>query len=297
MNRSVDMSGATVVLTGASRGIGLEISRALAAQGANLIGIARDKVQLAQWAKEISEQGAQVEAIAFDLSDTDHIGDLATDVERCIQRLPSQRIDALINNAGIEIYRAFEAYQLEEIERVIRVNLISAMLLTRLLLPSMSSRSHIVNMASLAAKKGHPYDSAYAASKAGLLMWSHSLHQELADWGPSVSAICPGYVVDSGMLADTGVAAPWMAGRSQSKAVASAVLNAIKHRKTEVVINQNGVLSAATRCLLAIEQLFPGINALSNRWMGVTQTNQKRTSAHSFNRIQKADKTALSTPS
>ncbi|MEL6351087.1 MAG: SDR family NAD(P)-dependent oxidoreductase [Cyanobacteria bacterium J06627_28] len=270
------LNGATVVLTGASRGIGLEISRLLAEQKANIIGIARSQTQLEQWSAEMSGYGIQAEKVVFDLSQTNRLADLAGQIRECSQRLASRQIDVLVNNAGIEIYRAFQHYKPEEIETVIRVNLTAPMTLSRLLLPHLSPQGQIVNMASLAGKKGHPYDSAYAASKAGLLMWSHSLRQEMARSDQTVSVICPGYVADSGMLADTGVPAPFLAGRSPAKAVAKAVLKAIRHRPAEVIVNQDPITETATRILLAAEQLFPRLADFSNRQMGITRLNQQR---------------------
>ncbi|MEO0768873.1 MAG: SDR family NAD(P)-dependent oxidoreductase [Cyanobacteria bacterium J06649_4] len=274
------LSGTTVVLTGASRGIGLEISRMLAEQKANLIGIARSQQQLEQWEKEMSDYGIQTEKILFDLSKIAHLSNLAEQVKQCAYRLSDGQIDILINNAGIEIYRAFGQYTPKEIETIIQVNLAAPMTLTRLLLPQLSAQGQIVNMASLAGKKGHPYDSAYAASKAGLLMWSHSLRQEMAQSEQAISVICPGYVVGSGMLTDTGIPAPLLAGRSSAKTVAKAVIEAIQYQKAEVIVNQDLVTEIATRLLLAAEQLFPRLADFSNHRMGITRLNQQRIRPH-----------------
>lgn len=268
---SVDLCGMTVVVTGAAGGIGLEISRLLAAQQANLIGIGRSEQALEAWAKEMSCYGIQTQQVLFDLNHIDRLPDLA---ERISQY--ANQIDILINNAGVEIYRAFKDYTPEEIETVIRVNLTAPMALTRLLLPQLSAQGKIINMASLSGKKGHPYDSAYAASKAGLLMWSHSLRQEMAASARAVSVICPGYVSDAGMLADTGVPAPWLAGRSSAKRVAKGVMSAIRYGKAEVIVNQDSVMELVTRLLLAAEQIFPRLGDFSNRCMGITRLNQQR---------------------
>lgn len=266
----------TVVLTGASRGIGLEISRLLAQQKFNIIGIARSSSQLENWANEMSDYGIQTKQLVFNLSHTERFTELVSEVMQSAYQLGSDRIDILINNAGVEIYRSFQDYSTEEIEKILSVNLTAPMLLTRLLLPHLSAQGQIINMASLAGKKGHPYDSAYAASKAGLLMWSHSLRQEMAHSAQTVSVICPGYVVGSGMLSDTGISAPWIAGRSSATAVASAVLKAIVHRKAEVIINRDVFTETATRLLLAVEQLFPRLADFSNQQMGITRLNQRR---------------------
>ncbi|MEL6814216.1 MAG: SDR family oxidoreductase [Cyanobacteria bacterium J06598_3] len=270
------VKGKTVVLTGASRGIGAEISQLFAQQGANLIGVARDPQRLAGWETDMLSLGIQAKGIVFDLNETEQIGALAEQIKQCAHTFASGQVDILINNAGIEIYRAFQDYRFEEIDRVIRINLLAAMTLTQQLLPVLSSQGHIVNMASLAAKQGHPYDSVYAASKAGLLMWNHSLRQELSGSGQTVSAICPGYVVDCGMLADTGVKAPLFAGRSRSQLIAQAVLKAVLHKRAEIVVNQDPLTVAFTLGLLAAEQFFPRLADVSNRWLGVTQLNQQR---------------------
>ncbi|MEL6262513.1 MAG: SDR family oxidoreductase [Cyanobacteria bacterium J06626_6] len=273
------LKGKTVVLTGASRGIGLEISQVLGQSGARLIGIARSRARLESWAAEMNHLGVQAEAIAFDLASTEALPELTQQVKQRAARWGKPEVDILINNAGIEIYRAFSSYHPDEIERVIRINLLSVMRLTQLLLPLLSKRGHIINMASLAGKKGHPYDSIYAASKSGLLMWSHSLRQELAESGQAVSAICPGYVSDRGMLADTGIKAPFLAGRSPAKAVGKAVLKTIHHRRAEIIVNQNLPVEITTRTLLALEQLFPDLTDFSNRLLGITRSNRQRITA------------------
>ncbi|MEL7351417.1 MAG: SDR family oxidoreductase [Cyanobacteria bacterium P01_A01_bin.116] len=308
----------TVVITGASRGIGAEISQLFAKNGANLIGIARSEQPLGHWAKSMEELGIQAKGIAFDLSNLEQLPTLAEKIERCAKDFcqqtsalslvnapasASNSVDILINNAGIEIYRAFQDYTLEDIEQVIRVNLLAAMGLTRLLLPMLSPQGQIINMASLASKKGHPYDSAYAASKAGLLMWNHSLRQELERVGVSVSAICPGYVVDRGMLANTGVKAPWLAGRSQAYTVAKAVLKAACDRPAEVIVNQDPVTELLTRVLLALEQLFPRLADVSNNWLGITRLNQQRIEygmehgpEHGISKSKKAEARSITEP-
>ncbi|MEL6553186.1 MAG: SDR family oxidoreductase [Cyanobacteria bacterium J06621_11] len=272
------LKGKTVVLTGATRGIGLEIAHLFAQKGANLIGIARSHSDLSRWTTEIEALGVKAATVTFDLAYTKQLPALKQCILHAAHNLnPNHsKIDILINNAGVETYRAFRDYSLEEIETVIRVNLLSVMSLTRLLLPHLTPDARIVNMGSLASKKSHPYDSAYAASKAGLLMWNHSLRQELTGSNLSVCVICPGYVSDIGMLADTGISAPFLAGRSQAKTVAQSVLTATLQRTPETIVNQNAILQFSTRLLIALEQIFPQLGDLSNQWMGITEKNRKR---------------------
>lgn len=267
------MSAKTVVLTGASRGLGPVLARALAKQGATVVGIARNQTQLSQVCAEVDRLGGRGLALPFDLCDVAALPTLVQKIEHS-----AGSIDILINNAGIEIYRAFQDYTLIDLQTVTTLNLLTPMELTRQILPSMLTRQsgHIVNIASLAGKRGHPYDSIYSASKAGLLLWSDSLRQELTGTGVGISAICPGYIVGAGMLADTGIPAPRWAGTSTPEAVAIAVLRAITHNQAEVVINQDPVMALLTRLTVALSQFYPRFGDAVNQWLGVTRLNQLR---------------------
>ncbi|MEO1399837.1 MAG: SDR family oxidoreductase [Cyanobacteria bacterium J06635_1] len=267
------LNGKTVLLTGASRGIGAFIARALTQQGATVVGVARDPAKLEQVCAELREAGAECFSIPWDLSNSETLPDLVTKIEQV-----AGPVDILINNAGIERYRAFQDYTLSDLQAVIAINLLAAMELSRLLLPGMLARGggHLVNMASTAAKKGHPFDSAYSASKAGLLMWSDALRQELAESPVEVSVICPGYVEQSGMLADTGVPAPPLAGATTPTAVAAAVVRAIQQNQAEVILNKDIVSAVISKVLFATWQFFPRFGDTVYRAIGVPQLNQKR---------------------
>ena len=263
----------TVLLTGASRGIGVFIARELAKQHATVVGVARSPRTLYTVCREVNTIGGRGIGIDFDLSQVEKLPTLLQEVEQL-----AGSVDILINNAGIEIYRAFQDYSLAEMQSVMSVNLLAAMELTRLVLPQMLSRDsgHIVNIASLASKKGHPYDSVYSASKAGLLMWSDALRQELAGTGVEMSTICPGYVSGQGLLADTGVPSPTLVGTSTPAQVAVSVIKAIEQNRAEVLVNGDRLTASLTKLLLAGEQLFPRLGDTVNRWLGVTKLNQKR---------------------
>lgn len=267
------LAGKAVVLTGASRGIGATIARALAQQQATVVGVARSQVALEHVCAEVDALGGRGIPMSFDMSRIEQLPALVQQIE---QQVGS--IDILINNAGLERYCAFQDYSPSDLHDILSVNLIAAMELTRLLLPGLllQGSGHVVNLISLAGKKGHPYDSVYSASKGGLLLWNHALRQELRGTGVEVSAICPGYVADQGMLADTGVPAPRLAGVSKAGEVAIALLKAIEHNRAEVIVNQNFVTETLTKLLLAVEQIFPRMADLTNRWLGVTRLNQQR---------------------
>lgn len=272
----------TVLITGASRGLGRIIAHELAKERATIVGVARSQAGLDRVCNEIEAMGGKAIDIAFDLSQVEQLSTLIAKVEQLVGS-----VDILINNAGTEIYRAFPDYSLAELQSVLSINLLTAMELTRLVLPGMLDRrnGHIVNIASLASKKGHPYDSIYSASKAGLLMWANALRQELANTGVEIASICPGYISDCGLLADTGVPAPSLAGRSKSQDVAQAVIRAIAQNRAEIIVNGGLIMGNLTKVILATEQLFPRLGDSVNRWLGVTKLNQTR--IKSINRQEK----------
>ena len=273
INEMTAIAGKTVVLTGASRGIGAFIACALAREKATVVCISRSEPKLAQICAEIDELGGKGVSFPFDLSQVEN---LSTLVEQIKQQVGA--IDILINNAGIEIYRAFTDYTLTELQLVLSTNLLAAMELTRLVLPSMLDRStgHIVNMASTSGKKGAAYNSIYSASKGGSIVWSDALRQELTGTGVGVSTICPGYVCGEGMTADSGVPIPSMAGMSTPEAVTKATLKAIAQNQAEVIVNQDLITEITTKLLFALGQFFPRTSDRLYRRLGIAQSNQLR---------------------
>ncbi len=268
------IAGKTILLTGASRGIGALLANALAQEPkVTIVGVSRSASGLTAVGAEVTAAGGQWIGIPFDIS---QIAQLPLLVEKIHTTVGA--IDILINNAGIEIYRAFQDYSTSDLQAVINTNLLAAMELSRLILPKMLQQQcgHIVNIASLAAKKGHPYDSVYSASKAGLLMWSDAIRQELAGTGVEVSIVCPGYISDQGLMADTGIPAPKLVGTTTGLAVATSVVKAIQRNRAEVIINQDIITVGMTQGLFTLGQWFPRLGDMAYRWLGVNATNQRR---------------------
>jgi short-subunit dehydrogenase len=267
------ITGKNVLLTGASRGIGALLACELAKKGATIVGVSRSQEGLDRVAREVKELGGKWIGIPFDIS---RIEALPTLIEQCDR--VSGSIDILINNAGIEIYKNFPDYSLAEIQSILNANLWAAMELSRLVLPSMLRRKcgHIVNMASLAGKKGASYNSVYSASKAGLIMWSDGMRLELFGTGVEISAICPGYISELGMTADTGVAIPKLSGISTPAKTVKDTIAAIENNRVEVIINQDAVTETLTKILFAIAQIFPKFGDATSRWMGITKLNRMR---------------------
>ena len=274
INEMTSIAGKTVVLTGASRGLGASIARALAREKATVVCVSRSESKLAKICAEIDDLGGKGISLPFDLSLVENLSLLVEAIEQQIGA-----IDILINNAGMEIYRAFADYTLIELQSVLSTNLLAAMELTRLVLPSMLDRGkgQIVNMASLAGKKGAAYNSIYSASKGGLVMWSDALRQELTGTGVGVTTICPGYVSGQGMTANSGVPIPSLAGASTPEAVTKATIKAIANNQAEVIINQDLITEITTKLLFALGQFFPRTSdRIFRKLLGVAQSNQSR---------------------
>jgi 3-oxoacyl-[acyl-carrier protein] reductase len=188
-----ELKGRTAIVTGASRGLGAHIARALAAEGVNVALVARSSDAITRLAEELAQTGVQAVPVVADLSD---LGRLGSVIERAEAQLGAT--DILVNNAGIDGIRVFSEESAAQTEDMVRINLLSPMLLTHTLLPKLIARKtgHIVNIASLAGKSSAPYTVSYSSSKAGLVSFSHCLRNELQGTGVSVSVICPGFVTD-----------------------------------------------------------------------------------------------------
>ena len=249
------------LITGASSGIGAIISQSLSNEGVDIVGVARSKVGLNKTKIDIEAKGGKFHSILFDVSDISNLSELKSKVENLVGE-----IDILINNAGIEEYNYFQNYTLEYVQKITSVNLVAPMEITRQFLPQLIKNSgHIVNICSLAAKKGESFNATYSATKGGLALFTDALRQELHGSGVGVSALFPGLVKDVGMYSDSQVKAPLVLGTITSKKVAKALLKAIKKNKPDVIVN-----SGPLRPLLAIDALFPNFGNWFARITGIT---------------------------
>lgn len=263
----VTLQGKKVLLTGASRGIGAVIARTLAERGAHVVGVARSVEGLDQVEKELRDGGFHFQSLPFDLQQVGRLKELVDQVGTIIGS-----VDVLVNNAGVEYYQYYHLYSAEWLQKILTVNLIAPMELTRLLLPEMLEKGgSIVNIASLAGKKGVAYNSIYSASKGGLIRWSDGLRQELAGRGVGVSVICPGYIGDVGMFASAGVEAPAKLGTSSPQEVADAVMEAIEKHPPEIIVNKGPM-----KPLLALAELIPSLGDRVVRWFGVPDLSRQR---------------------
>lgn len=191
MNKSDQFNNKKAVLiTGASSGIGHELSKLFARDGYNLVLVARNEQKLKQIANELKENfGISAKVILKDLSNTNSPKEIFDKLQQ-----ESVRIDILVNNAGFGVYGVFSETSLIEELQMIQVNLVSLTHLTKLFLPEMLKHRYgkILNVGSIGSFVPGPLNAVYCATKAYVLSFSEAIAEELRDTGVTVTALCPG---------------------------------------------------------------------------------------------------------
>ena len=182
-----------VVVTGASRGLGLGIARALAMSGFQVVGIARrDSDGLAEAREAVAQDGRGALLFrAFDLAEIDGLAGLVKEL-----RAELGPFYGLVNNAGLGTAGILANMLDAEIDRLVRMNTISPLTLTKHLVRSMMTGSggRIVNISSVVSSTGYSGLSVYSATKASLVGFTRSLARELGPLGITVNAVAPGFV-------------------------------------------------------------------------------------------------------
>jgi short-subunit dehydrogenase len=175
-----DIQDATVVITGASSGIGRAAALAFAAQGARLVLAARRESVLEELSAECERSGAQALAVPTDVTDAAAVAQLA----RVANDTGGGRIDVWINNAGVGAVGEFEQVPIETHDQVVRVNLLGYMHGAHAVIPffKRQTRGILINTISLGGWVPMPYAVAYSASKFGLRGYSEALRAELRRW-------------------------------------------------------------------------------------------------------------------
>jgi len=180
------------VITGGSDGLGLAIAAAFAAEGADLWLVARNAEKLAMAAESLKAKGGSVRVTVADLTDSTAAGQAAEEIARSWDRL-----DVLVNNAGMARFTRFRDVTPEEMQAQVQLNLLTPYLLTQRLLPLLvTAKGNVINISSTSAHRlipGRPA-SVYAMTKGGVNSLTKALALELGPQGVRVNAIAPGTV-------------------------------------------------------------------------------------------------------
>jgi short-subunit dehydrogenase len=291
--RSYDLNGKTVLLTGGSRGLGLTMARQLVQSGAQVALCARDEAELQRVQTELKQHSGEILALTCDVTDQ-------TQVEQMVQQVKERfgAIDILINNAGTDIVGPLESLTMQDYDDTMKLHFWAPLYTSYAVLPEMRQRraGRIVNISSIGGKIVSPHMVAYCASKFALTGLSEGMQTELASAGVAVTTVCPGFihtgVVDHAIMKgqhrkefawfSIGDSLPLLSASAEE--VAQRTISALKRGDAEVIVPFPAWLSAK------FSALFPGLTAnllsLTNRLLpksgGMGQERAFGRDSHSF---------------
>ena len=237
------MKNKVVVITGASSGIGKACAFAFGKAGCRVVINGRDAERLNQAAAELKAANIECLAVPGDVSKEADVKEL---IEQTVARF--ERIDILINNAGISMRALFEDVDLEVIKRVMDINFYGTVYATKYALPYiLKTKGSIIGISSVAGYRGLPARTGYSASKFAMQGFLEALRTELLPKGVHVMVACPGFTASN--IRNTALAANGsMQGESpreeskmmSSEEVADHILRATIHRKRDLVLTLQG---------------------------------------------------------
>ena len=260
-------AGSTVLLTGATGGIGRAVTAELAAAGARLL--------------LSGPQPEELESLAADFGSrarvTTQVADLASPAQVVRLAEAAGEVDILVACSGLPAFGSVLEYTPEQLDRALMVNLRAPMALARLLAPRMlaAGRGHLAFVGSVSGKAAHPCASLYNAAKFGLRGFALGLRQDLHGTGVGVSVVQPAVVRDAGMFASSGATAPGLVRTVSPGQVAAAIVRAVERDRAEV-----NVAPVEQRLLLAVAGQFPGLAERTQRRMGVDRSFRQVGEAH-----------------
>jgi NADP-dependent 3-hydroxy acid dehydrogenase YdfG len=246
--RTNGLGGEVAIVTGASSGIGAATAHALAARGARVVLAARRTERLQAAQEAISGSGGSAVAVATDVSDPTQLSKL---VDRAHEEFGC--VDILVNNAGVNWRRPLASSACDDVREVLEVNLLGAVVLTRLVLPGMLERGHgsIISVGSLSGRVA--MEPIYSASKYGLRGFSLALRRQLAGTGVAVSLVSPANI-RSDMTSHVDGRLP------EPTVVADTICGLVARPCREVVVPSRHYVIAW------LEELLPGCADVAHRW-------------------------------
>jgi len=252
MQRLTEYTGVTALITGASSGIGRLLALRMAGRGARVALVARRAAELEAVAAEVRAGGGEALVLPGDVGDRAAVFAAAAAVlDRWGQ------VDVLVNNAGYGHHRPFLDWDLDDMERMLRVNFLGTLYWTKALLPQMTRRRRgwVVFVASVAGRIGVPDESAYAASKFAMVGLAEALSLEVEDAGVHVLTVCPGAIRTDFFDAEALARMPPVSRRSMvdAKPLVDAVMHALATGRHELTYPR------AIAVAYAVKALLPGV--------------------------------------
>jgi short-subunit dehydrogenase len=254
------IQGTTVVITGATSGIGRATALAFAEAGAKVVVAGRREERLVELVLELENKGCEALAVKTDVADQAQVENM---IAKAIERFG--KIDTLINNAGVGIAASFAEQSLEDFKQVMEVNFWGAVYACKAVVPHMRKNKNglIINISSIFGKRGMPYETAYSASKFALAGFSEALRAELMTENIDVSTIYPGAVeteIFETAKNDTGLDVAANLPKFPAKEMARVIVQNARFPQAEVVMAGDAI------ALNFFNKLAPGLVDLALGW-------------------------------
>ncbi|WCK55803.1 SDR family oxidoreductase [Aneurinibacillus sp. Ricciae_BoGa-3] len=247
------LKGKIIAITGASSGIGRELARMAAAEGAVPILLARTIQALEELKAELIATAPECAAYPLDVTDNEQVEDTVKQIFDTFGR-----IDVWVNNAGYGIFSEFTLARLEDFTDMMDVNYMGTVRCAKAVLPHMliHNSGHIINIASVAGKIATPKSSGYSATKFAVIAFTSTLRQELAGTGVKVTAINPG-PVETAFFNRADATGEYRKNIERfmltPQQVAGAILQSVKRYRPEII------LPGYMKLGVIIQQLMPGL--------------------------------------